>query len=270
MKAVKVLLALSLVAVLSLPGLALADGVFIPDTTLVDPYRWNAESTYPGWTTWTDIIGTPTADWDLKGVNIAYTADKVQMTIYTNYAQAGIDGAGQADIALGKNGNFNLGIKMSGTGLGDIYSVTSWTKPGDNPPLAWSDGNWIYSGKYDQGAPKDPLSVDCRRDGHRQSHTLPGTRGVPPQLMPSMWNLTAVSWETISTSNWEMAPAPTTGWPARPASSPHSPLSSPDGQRLAGPGPAGPPEGYPSLKPEKTASLKSPRLTRGGFFSPNR
>jgi hypothetical protein len=157
MKAVKVLLALSLVAVLSLPGLALADGVFIPDTTLVDPYRWNAESTYPGWTTWTDIIGTPTADWDLKGVNIAYTADKVQMTIYTNYAQAGIDGAGQADIALGKNGNFNLGIKMSGTGLGDIYSVTSWTKPGDNPPLAWSDGNWIYSGKYDQGAPKDPL-----------------------------------------------------------------------------------------------------------------
>jgi hypothetical protein len=159
MKASKLLLAFSMIAIICMPGMALADGVFIPDTTLVDPYRWNAPSTYPGWTNWTDIIGDPTTNWDLKGVNIAFTADKVQMTIYTNYPQAGLEGAGQADIALGKNGVFDTGIKMSGPNLGKIYSVTAWTKSSDNPPLPWSNGNWIYSGKYDQSAPKDPLTL---------------------------------------------------------------------------------------------------------------
>lgn len=138
------------------PGGAAAYTETLLDTTQVLPYRWTSPSTYPGWTTWTDVIGTPTSDWDIKKMAVTWSGSSLEMQIYTNYPQAGLDGAGQADIALGHNGVFDVGVKMSGTAdLGKIYTVSAWNNPQSNT-YPWNNGNWIYAGRYDQAQPKIP------------------------------------------------------------------------------------------------------------------
>lgn len=129
----------------------------IADTTLVLPYRWTSPSTYRGWTTWTDIIASTPSDWDIKRLAVTWSGADLKMQIYTNYRQAGWDGASQADIALDPNrdGIWDVGVKMSGPNLGKIYTVSSWVHPQDNT-LPWKNGSWIYGGKYDQASPKTP------------------------------------------------------------------------------------------------------------------
>lgn len=138
------------------PGGAAADTQTITDTTLVLPYRWTSPSTYPGWTTWTDIIANDEVAWNIDRVAITWTGSDLMMQIFTNYPQGGLDSAGNADIALdpSQNGSWNVGLKMSGTDLGKVYTVTSWTHPQDIS--LWTAGNEIYAGQYDQSAPKTP------------------------------------------------------------------------------------------------------------------
>ncbi len=141
------------------PGGAFAYTQTIADNTLVLPYRWTSPSTYPGWTTWTDVIGTNPSDWNIKQVAVTWSGANLQMQIYTNYPKAGLEGAGQADLALDpdQNGSWNVGVKMSVTDLGKIYTVNSWVHPQDNPPLPWSNGSWIYGGRYDQASPSPKI-----------------------------------------------------------------------------------------------------------------
>jgi len=143
------------------PGGAAAYTETIADTTLVLPYRWTSPSTYPGWTTWTDVIGSNLSEWNIKQVAVTWSGDNLQMQIYTNYPQAGLEGAGAADIALDPNQNssWNVGVKMSGNDLGKIYTVNSWVHPQDNPPLPWSNGSYIYGGRYDQVSPTKPNTL---------------------------------------------------------------------------------------------------------------
>lgn len=202
MKTCKIFLTLVVAALMLLSAVAAqADSLYLPDTTLVQPYRYSAPSEYPGWTTWTDIIADPLTGWDLKGVGVNWTADKVQLKIYTDYPEAGLDSAGQADIALGHNGVFDYGIKMSGPDLGKIYAVTAWTKTTDNPPLQWNNGNWIYAGKYDQSAPQDPLVLIA-------SGTVVGTANLSRESGGSLStyainvefdrNLSSVNWDQFN------------------------------------------------------------------------
>jgi hypothetical protein len=142
------------------PGGAAAYTETLTDTTLVFPYFKNGASPGYGYTTWTDIIGDETvstgSEWDIKRMAVTWSGANLEMQIYTNYPQAGLDGSGQADIALGHNGVFDIGIKMSGVDLGKVYTVTSWYDPGSNPPFSWNNGSWIYGGLYDQASPKIP------------------------------------------------------------------------------------------------------------------
>jgi hypothetical protein len=143
--------------VLLAPGVAAAYTETLIDTTLVLPYRGTSPSTYDGWTNWTDIIGSPTSDWDIKQVAITWSGTNLEMQIFTNYPQAGLEGADQVDIALDpdQNGSWNVGVKMNGSNLGKIYTVTSWYHPQDNH-LSWNDGSWIYGGKYDESSSQTP------------------------------------------------------------------------------------------------------------------
>jgi len=145
------------------PGGAAAYTETLTDTTLVLPYRWTSPSTYPGWTTWTDIIGNETVstgnEWDIKQAKVTWSGTNLELQIYTNYPQAGITtngvNAGQADIALGHNGVFDVGVKMSGADLGKIYTVSAWNSP-QSSAYPWTNGNWIYGGLYDQASPQTP------------------------------------------------------------------------------------------------------------------
>ena len=137
-KIVKIMTILSGLALLFLaPGGAAAYTETMNDTTLVFPYFQNGPSPGYGYTTWTDIVGDETVrtgnEWDIKRMAVTWSGANLEMQIYTNYPQAGISAAGvnagQADIALGHNGVFDVGIKMSGTDLGNIYTVTSWIHP---------------------------------------------------------------------------------------------------------------------------------------------
>jgi hypothetical protein len=152
----KILLTLTISLLLLAPGIAAAYTETITDTTLVLPYQGKSPSSYPGWTTWTDVIASTPSAWDVKQVAVTWSGTTLEMQIFTNYPQAGLEGAGQADIALGHDGTFDAGVKMSGTDLGKIYTVSSWVNPQSNPPLSWSNGSWIYGGAYDQAAPKTP------------------------------------------------------------------------------------------------------------------
>lgn len=128
MNLAKISLMLALGITLCLPGLASAYTQSIPDTTLVQPYRGTSPSTYTGWTNWTDIIGDPISNWQLNKVDVTWTAtNTIKMEIFTNYPQAGREGAGQADIALdwNRDGIFETGIKMSGI---------SWAQSTTGPP----------------------------------------------------------------------------------------------------------------------------------------
>lgn len=156
MKKLKTWLTVIMGLVLLAPGVAAADTETISDNTLVLPYRWTSPSAYPGWTNWTDIISNNTTAWNIDRVAVTWSGNNLAMQIFTNYPQGGLDGAGNADIALdpNQNGSWNVGIKMSGADLGKIYSVTSWTHPQDNP--LWTGGNEIYGGQYDQSNPKTP------------------------------------------------------------------------------------------------------------------
>ncbi len=140
------------------PGGAAAYTETIADNTLVLPYLGTSPSTYSGWNTWTDIIASNPSEWDINKVAVTWSGANLQMQIYTNYPQAGLDGAGQADLALDpdQNSSWNVGVKMSGNDLGKIYTVNSWVHPQDNPPLFWSNGSWIYGGRYDQASLKIP------------------------------------------------------------------------------------------------------------------
>jgi len=158
MHKIATLLAVIMGLALLAPGGAAAETQTIPDTTLVLPYRWTSPSTSPGWTTWTDIIANNTVAWNIDRVAVTWTGSNLTMQIFTNYPQGGLEGAGDADIALDPNqdGSWNVGIKMSGADLGKIYTVTSWTHPIDSPALPWSTNEDIYGGQYDQSAPKTP------------------------------------------------------------------------------------------------------------------
>lgn len=150
------LLAVIMGLVLLAPGGAVAYTETITDTTLVRPYRWLSPSEYPGWTTWTDIIANDTAAWNIDRVAVNWTGSNLTMQIFTNYPQGGLDGAGNADIALDpkQDGSWNVGIKMSGNDLGKIYTVSTWTHPQDIS--LWTAGNEIYGGQYNQHDPKTP------------------------------------------------------------------------------------------------------------------
>lgn len=160
------LLAFIMALVVLAPGGAAAYTETMTDTTWVFPYFKHDVSPGYGYTTWTDIIGAEMVstgnEWDIKRMKVTWSGTNLELQIYTNYPQAGITAtngvnAGQADIALGHNGTFDVGVKMSGgADLGKIYTVTSWVHPGDNPPLPWSNGGWIYGGLYDQASPKTP------------------------------------------------------------------------------------------------------------------
>lgn len=155
------LLALILGLVLLAPVGAAAYTETITDTTSVLPYQGILPSTYSGWTTWTDIIANQPTAWNIKRVDVTWTGSNLTMQIFTNYPKIGLEGAGQADIALdpSQNGSWNVGVKMSGDDLGKIYTVTSWVHPQSNPPLPWNNGSWIYGGRYDQASPKVPNTL---------------------------------------------------------------------------------------------------------------
>jgi len=142
--------------VLLAPGGAGAYTETILDNTLVLPYRWTAPSTYPGWTNWTDVIANTPSAWNIDRVAVTWSGANLAMQIFTNYPKGGLDGAGNADIALdpSQNGSWNVGVKMSGADQGKIYTVSSWTHP-QNISL-WTGGNEIYGGQYDQSAAKTP------------------------------------------------------------------------------------------------------------------
>lgn len=138
------------------PGSAAAYTETISDNTQVLPYRWTSPSTYSGWTNWTDIIANTPSAWNIDRVDVTWIGSNLMLQIFTNYPQGGLDGAGNADIALdpNQNGSWNVGVKMSGADLGKVYTVSSWTHPQDNP--LWNAGNEIYGGQYDQSAPQTP------------------------------------------------------------------------------------------------------------------
>lgn len=159
-KKLATLLTLILGLVLLAPVGAIAFTETLQDTTSVFPYFTNGASPGYGYTTWTDIIGNETVStgnqWDIKRMAVTWSGANLEMQIYTNYPQAGITAAGvnagQADIALdpNQNGSWNVGVSMSPSTLGQIYTVTSWYHPESNPPFPWNNGSWVYGGLYDQ------------------------------------------------------------------------------------------------------------------------
>jgi hypothetical protein len=98
--------------VLLAPGVAAAYSETILDTTLIRPYRWSSPAG-GSYSTWRDTIGTNPSQWDIEKLVVTWSGANLEMQIYTNYPQAGLEGAGQADIALDpdQNGSWNVGVK---------------------------------------------------------------------------------------------------------------------------------------------------------------
>jgi hypothetical protein len=154
------LLAFIMALVLLAPGGAAADmTTTITDNTWMQPWYGHNNAVDAGYTSWnwrSDPIGIVPAAWEISKVDVTWlNGGNLQMKIYTNYPQAGLEGAGQADIALDplKNGSWNVGIKMSGTDLGKIYTVSSW----NTSETYWGGSGYIYTGRYDTlGSTTDP------------------------------------------------------------------------------------------------------------------
>jgi hypothetical protein len=172
MKLIK-LLVIFLGLVWLFPGEAPAATVSIQDTTLVQPWYHHGtaiKAGFPSWG-WRDIVATNPSQWDIKQVDVSWSSGgNLLLQIYTNYPQnqAGLAGAGQADIALdfNRDGIFETGIVMRGASadIGKIYNVTSWK----TTETLWQ-GNWLYAGRYasqdDLSNSKAPLTVINRVNG---------------------------------------------------------------------------------------------------------
>ena len=146
------MIVVGLIGLMASPWQAGAETVSIADTTNILPYYHN--SPYPSYHPWNnDIIAHNPLEWDIKKVDITWTGADLKMQIFTNYPQAGLEGAGQGDIVLGLGGTFNYGIAMTthdGFQAGHIYAVTGWQTPDD----IWGGTNYIYGGRY--GSDSDP------------------------------------------------------------------------------------------------------------------
>lgn len=162
LKIVKMMIVLSGLAVLLLaPGIVAADSTMtITDNTWMQPWQSGAVSTYAGWNNWTvSPIGQDPTAWEVSKVTINWTGANLEMQIFTNYPQAGLEGAGQTDIALspGSGGSFSYGIDLRNWDAqqhrANIYSGVSW----NNPNAYWAGTGDIYTGAYNPtGVTADP------------------------------------------------------------------------------------------------------------------
>ncbi len=148
-----------------LPGIVLAgffavggsaQAGYVTDGTLVLPYQGSVPSTYSGYTTWRDRVGSD--QFEVFGVEVTSSTSAggtVDLSIYTNYAptNSGSFGTRTADIAFKLTGqsDFNHGIVLlnhgnSGTynnGLtAGFYEVSDWKTSQD----FFSGTGYIYSG----------------------------------------------------------------------------------------------------------------------------
>jgi hypothetical protein len=136
------------------PGEAPAATVSILDTTMSQPWYHHAPASRQPLLSsygWRDIVAANPSQWDIKKVDVTWSADgSVLLQIYTNYpqTQAGLAGAGQADIALdcNRDGIFETGIVMRGAAadIGEIYNVTAWKTSQD----FWQGSSYLYAGRY--------------------------------------------------------------------------------------------------------------------------
>lgn len=155
LKNIKIMIILSGLAILLLaPGGAAADyTTSIMDNTWMQPRQYGAVSTYSGWSNWrsSPIASDPTA-WEVSRVDVTWSGSNLEMKIFTNYPQAGLECAGLTDISLSPgasgNGSFSYGIDMrnwdSEHHLANIYSGVSW----NNPNTYWASTGYIYTGGY--------------------------------------------------------------------------------------------------------------------------
>jgi hypothetical protein len=142
------------------PGGAAATTVSITDNTWVQPWYGHQTAIAAGFTgwNWRNVVATNPNAWEINKVDVTWgTGGSLRMQIYTNYPQAGLEGAGQADIALDSNrdGIFETGIKMSGSNLGKIYTVSSWKTSED----LWASSGDLYSGRYATRGTTSPAYV---------------------------------------------------------------------------------------------------------------
>jgi len=157
------------------PGEAPAATVSILDTTLSQPWYHHAPASQMPFLSsygWRDVVAANPSQWDIKKVDATWSLDgSVMLQIYTNYpqTQAGLAGAGQADIALDYNrdGIYETGIVMRGAtaDIGKIYNVTSWKTSQD----IWQGTPYLYAGRYapqgDLSSSQAPITVINQVDG---------------------------------------------------------------------------------------------------------
>jgi hypothetical protein len=157
------------------PGEAPAATISILDTTLSQPWYHQAPASRIALLSsygWRDVVAAKPAPWDISKVDVTWNADgSILLQIYTNYpqTQAGLAGAGQADIALdfNRDGVYETGIVMRGAtaDIGKIYNVTSWLTSED----LWHGSSYLYAGRYasqsDLAASQAPITVINQVDG---------------------------------------------------------------------------------------------------------
>ena len=163
LKIIKTMIILSGLALLLLaPGGAAADSTMtIMDNTWMQPWQYGAVSTYPGWNNWT---ASPIGSDPMRGKSVkwpsTWSGANLEMQIFTNYPQAGLEGAGRTDIALSPgsgNGSFSYGIDLRNWDaqqhLANLYSGVSW----NHPNAYWAATGDIYTGAYNPtGVTADP------------------------------------------------------------------------------------------------------------------
>jgi hypothetical protein len=136
----------------------------IQDTTFVIPYAGTIPTNGYNSGNPVDVIATAPASWDIIQVAVTWNTDAgtVEMKIYTNYAPAGLVGAGQGDIALtpGSGATWDYGIIMAGVTINpdgsfttSLVPVTTWLA---TTQTIWASNGSTYAGAYADMVPGSP------------------------------------------------------------------------------------------------------------------
>jgi hypothetical protein len=147
---------------MSLGSAAWAYNMSLPDQTLVQGWIDHNTAAAYGYYGYDPVDTIPPNDvhWDLKRVDLTWTpSNTLLMQIYTNYPQAGLDGAGQTDIAFDTNrdGVFETGVIMR-SGDANFKKVVSGVAWKTSEDIWGVYNNYIYSGRFynDQGQLQTP------------------------------------------------------------------------------------------------------------------
>jgi len=216
-----ILLALGLV-LMGAPVVMANSTATITDNTYVEQYQGTSPTSTPG--TWQDVIGA--AIFQTTEIDVIFTGNNVEFQVHTAFPLTGTTVDGHpvpiADLALDLNhdGTFEDAIVLNAHGgfSAGLYNGTGW----NSSVNLWSSSGLIYGGRYDQSAPKLPLTqINAGSVVTDPGFTVTSTSYGLDVLLPGVnssgaWDNLSLFWGTGTCDNDGIAGQISTGTPPVP------------------------------------------------------